>query len=86
MGFLNLIDQMEIPSWPVIFLYASSLYLLHLAVTAIYNIWLHPLAKFPGPKIAVIGPWYEFYHDVIRDGRYLWKIEKMHEIYGKYLF
>lgn len=86
MGFLNLIDQMEIPSWPVIFLYASSLYLLHLAVTAIYNIWFHPLAKFPGPKIAVIGPWYEFYHDVIRDGRYLWKIEKMHEIYGKYLF
>ncbi|GAM37558.1 benzoate 4-monooxygenase cytochrome P450 [Talaromyces pinophilus] len=73
---------MEIPSWSVILLNASGLYILSLILTAIYNIWFHPLAKFPGPKIAVIGPWYEAYYDIIKDGRYLWQIEKMHEKYG----
>jgi hypothetical protein len=84
MRFLNILDQMEIPSWSVILLNASGLYILSLILTAIYNIWFHPLAKFPGPKIAVIGPWYEAYYDIIKDGRYLWQIEKMHEKYGKY--
>ncbi|KAF3402712.1 Trichodiene oxygenase [Talaromyces pinophilus] len=82
MRFLNILDQMEIPSWSVILLNASGLYILSLILTAIYNIWFHPLAKFPGPKIAVIGPWYEAYYDIIKDGRYLWQIEKMHEKYG----
>lgn len=84
MTFHDILDQMEIPSWSAILLNACGLYILSLIFTAIYNIWFHPLAKFPGPKIAVIGSWYEAYYDVIKDGRYLWQIEKMHEKYGKY--
>lgn len=49
----------------------------------LYNLYLHPLSKFPGPKLAAIGFFYEFYYDVIKDGLYLWEIERMHRKYGK---
>lgn len=49
----------------------------------LYNLYFHPLSKFPGPKLAAIGFLYEFYYDVIKDGTYLWEIEKMHRRYGK---
>lgn len=83
MAILEFFYQMEMPSWSTLLLGATGLFLLKLIATAIYNVWFHPLAGFPGPKIAVIGPWYEFYYDVIKDGRYLWQIEKMHEKYGE---
>lgn len=48
-----------------------------------YNLYLHPLSKLPGPKLAAMGSLYEFYYDVIKDGQYLWEIERMHRKYGK---
>ncbi|KAK4069632.1 hypothetical protein Purlil1_13680 [Purpureocillium lilacinum] len=46
------------------------------------NVYLHPLSRFPGPRLAAMGSLYEFWFDVIRDGQYLWQIEKMHDKYG----
>lgn len=51
----------------------------------IYNLYFHPLRNFPGPKLAAIGCEYEFYHDVVKDGRYLWKMEEMHRKYGQFV-
>lgn len=51
----------------------------------IYNLYFHPLRDFPGPKLAAIGCEYEFYHDVVKDGRYLWKMEEMHRKYGQFV-
>ncbi|KAF2186100.1 cytochrome P450 [Zopfia rhizophila CBS 207.26] len=48
----------------------------------IFRLFFHSLAHIPGPKIAATTQWYEFYHDVIRNGRYQSHIEKMHEEYG----
>lgn len=48
----------------------------------VYDLFFHPLRKFPGPKLAAIWYFYEFYYDVIKDGTYLWEIEKMHRRYG----
>ena len=48
----------------------------------VYNLYLHPLARFPGPRLAALGTYYEFYYDVVKDGTYLWEIQKMHKIYG----
>jgi hypothetical protein len=63
--------------------WAAVLFLMsYLAFKAIYNLFFHPLSKFPGPKIAAVGSYYEFYHDVCKDGTYLWKIEEMHRKYG----
>ena len=51
----------------------------------IYRLYFDPLAGFPGPKIAAATAWYEFYHDVIRRGQYIYKIEEMHKKYGTVL-
>lgn len=57
----------------------SAFYLLCLGV---YRLYFSPLAKVPGPKLAALTLWYEFYHDFIRKGQYLWVIGEMHAKYG----
>nr|A0A8K1AW54.1 RecName: Full=Cytochrome P450 monooxygenase tndB; AltName: Full=Talaronoid C biosynthesis cluster protein B [Aspergillus flavipes]QVR97761.1 TndB [Aspergillus flavipes] len=52
------------------------------ASLAIYRLYFHPLAGFPGPRIAAATRWYEFYYDVIKRGQYVYKIEEMHQKYG----
>ena len=47
-----------------------------------YRVFLDPLSKFPGPKLAAASLWYEFYYDVIKKGRYTWEIARMHDKYG----
>ncbi|KAL3468561.1 cytochrome P450 [Aspergillus heterothallicus] len=41
-----------------------------------------PIAHFPGPKLAALTFWYEFYFDVVQRGQYFRQIEKMHQQYG----
>lgn len=62
-----------------LFLAAVALYSVSLVI---YRLCLHPLARFPGPKIAAATGWYEFYHDVIRGGMYIHEVQKMHREYG----
>lgn len=52
---------------------------------SLYRLYFHPLRRFPGPKLAAITNGYEFYHDVLRRGMYIWEIERMHKRYGKQL-
>ena len=63
-------------------LVALPLWLLYLIIGGLYRLYFHPLAKFPGPKIAALTRWYEFYHDIIHKGRFLWKIGDLHDRYG----
>lgn len=66
----------------------SSLQLLALVVACytlygvIYRLYLCPVASFPGPKLAALTFWYEFYYDIITPGRYTWKIAELHKQYG----
>ncbi|KAE9374072.1 cytochrome P450 [Stipitochalara longipes BDJ] len=61
----------------------TGLWLGYRIALALYNISpLHPLAKFPGPKISAASYVYEAYYDWILKGRYGRRIEKMHERYG----
>ncbi|KAJ9243589.1 hypothetical protein DTO169E5_2504 [Paecilomyces variotii] len=55
---------------------------LYLICGAIYRLYFHPLAKFPGPKVAALTGWYETYHDLIRRGMFVWKIQEMHQEFG----
>jgi hypothetical protein len=52
---------------------------------AIYRLFFHPLAKFPGPRLAAMSRWYEAYYDVIKDGQYTFKIADLHKKYGMLL-
>ena len=54
----------------------------YLLLNAAYNLFVHPLRNFPGPKLAAIGPFYEFYYDVVKDGMFLWEMERLHQEYG----
>lgn len=60
------------------------LFLLYGVVLGVYRLFLHPLARFPGPKVAAISRWYEAYYDVVQNGQYTFKIAEMHKKYGMY--
>lgn len=49
---------------------------------ALWRLFLHPLAGFPGPKLAALTRWYEAYYDVVKDGQYTFKIRELHQRYG----
>ncbi|KAF4544715.1 Cytochrome p450 [Lasiodiplodia theobromae] len=61
---------------------AAGLLVAYLAYGAVYRLYLSPIAHFPGPRLAALTFWYEFYYDVVRSGRYTWRIAEMHAQYG----
>ena len=74
---------------PVVLVSWSSLVLLILGAFAafivgglVYRLYLSPLARFPGPKLAASTHWYECYYDLIKGGRFQRQIAMMHEQYG----
>ncbi|OJD32058.1 cytochrome p450 [Diplodia corticola] len=60
---------------------ASSVALWYLCL-GIYRLFFHPIAKFPGPKLAGLTYWYETYHDFVRRGKYTEQISTLHDKYG----
>ena len=58
----------------------------YIVSTAIYRLYFHPLAKFPGRKIAALTKWYEFYFEILLPphGQYSKEVDAMHDKYGKY--
>ena len=64
---------------------SSCTVLLYSILLAVYRLLLHPLAGFPGPKVAALTKWYEFYFDILKGhgGQYAFEIKRLHEIYGK---
>lgn len=61
---------------PALLILAYNIYII------VFRLYLSPIASIPGPKIAALTWWYEYYHDVVRYGRYIWKIQEFHEQYG----
>ena len=63
----------------------SCVYLLYGLALGVYRLYFDPLAKFPGPKLAALTLWYEFYYDVVKRGRYTFEIAELHKRYGQSL-
>ncbi|EHK21118.1 uncharacterized protein TRIVIDRAFT_90966 [Trichoderma virens Gv29-8] len=54
----------------------------YLSLRTVYRLYFHPLSHIPGPKLTACTHLYEFYHNIIRPGMFLFEIEKMHQQYG----
>jgi hypothetical protein len=54
----------------------------HRFYKAFYNLYLHPLAKIPGPWWAAVSYVPEMYYNLIGGGRYWTLVVQMHEKYG----
>ncbi|KAJ5046317.1 uncharacterized protein L3040_003564 [Drepanopeziza brunnea f. sp. 'multigermtubi'] len=54
----------------------------YIIAQAIYRLYFSPIAKFPGPKLAAVSFWYEYYWDVILGGQYTFQIGRLHQKYG----
>lgn len=62
------------------FLIISFLYFVGLVI---YRLYFSPLSKFPGPKLAAATYLYEGYYDVVKRGKYTFKIRDLHAKYGQ---
>ena len=58
--------------------------LVWLGALATYRLYLSPLAKFPGPRLAALTGWYETYYDCMKDGSFWIQIEQFHKQYGRH--
>lgn len=56
--------------------------LFYFASLAVYRLYFSPLAHVPGPKLAAVTTLYEFYHDCIRLGQFVFHLNELHEQYG----
>ena len=66
-------------SWP----HVAGTLIVYLASLVVYRLFFHPLARFPGPKLAAITRLYEGYYDFYKNGQYTFKIAELHKRYGK---
>ena len=73
---------MAVASFAIVAYTTFVCWILYLTAGAIYRLYFHPLARFPGPKLAALTGWYEFYHDIVHRGRFLWKLSELQDRYG----
>ncbi|KAK1836967.1 cytochrome P450 CYP542B3 [Podospora conica] len=49
---------------------------------ALWRLYLSPIAHIPGPRLAALTWWYEFYYDIVLGGQYVFKMVDLHKQYG----
>ena len=50
---------------------------------AVYNICFHPLARFPGPKLAAATGWWQVYVELVKGQPWSLKLVELHKVYGE---
>ena len=47
-----------------------------------FNLFLHPLSRFPGPRLAALSGWWLVYHELIRGQSLTDVFSTLHQRYG----
>ncbi|KAH0611669.1 uncharacterized protein H6S33_010934 [Morchella sextelata] len=77
MTFLSTL--LALPPIPAIFTACA----IYIAATCIYRLYLHPLSRVPGPKLAALTLFYEAWYNLFaQDGRFIFHAENLHKKYG----
>lgn len=63
---------------------SAAVLFLCVGATAVYRLFLSPIANIPGPKLAALTGWYETYFDCFKQGSFWVEVEQMHKNYGPY--
>ncbi|KAF3396439.1 Trichodiene oxygenase [Penicillium rolfsii] len=66
----------------VLFSATTGLCVAYIVALSIWRLYFHPLAGFPGPRLAALTLWYECYFDVFLGGQYFKEIDRLHLRYG----
>jgi len=82
MGLMGVLDIAAL-DWATTLLCFAAVTLVYVAVGSVRRIWFSPLSNFPGSKFAALTLWNEFYWDVAKRGTFMWRIQEMHDKYGK---
>ena len=51
---------------------------------AVYNIYFHPLSRYPGPRLASATLWWQTWIEVITGQSLSLKLVELHDIYGAF--
>ena len=78
MSFLAVVSVSSSPIVP----FLVGVFAAYVVAGVFARLYLSPLANFPGPKLAALTYWPEFYYDLIKGGSFQRQIAKMHEQYG----
>ncbi len=70
------------PSLALLTITSTSL-IIYVFVLSVYRLYFHPIAHFPGPKLAGLTRWYEFYYELVKKGQMTFHIQELHKKYGK---
>ncbi|KAL1636290.1 hypothetical protein SLS56_001270 [Neofusicoccum ribis] len=79
---LGLLHRFREASLLQLLAYAVALGIVYGLSLVVYRLYFHPLARFPGRKLAAATLWYEFYYDVVKPGLYHQEVSRMHEEFG----
>ncbi|KIK58196.1 hypothetical protein GYMLUDRAFT_171188 [Collybiopsis luxurians FD-317 M1] len=64
------------------YLLLASLAFTYIGGSTFYRLFLHPLSEFPGPTLAALSEGYAAYFNLIKGGRWIAELDRLHKIYG----
>jgi hypothetical protein len=80
---MSITEEIQKIKWLTIVTTLVGIWLVNIVVLAVYRLYFSPIAKFPGPKLAALTSWYEFYYEVIQKGRMSFHVQDLHKKYGE---